>query len=123
MSPDPLVLVDRPADRVVRITLNRPEKRNAQNTRLLFALDDALVAAARDDTASVIVLAAAGPDFSAGHDLAETEQATVFAERVLAWSAGTGSAAERIMAYEREVYLGLSEKWRNLPKPTIAAVQ
>jgi enoyl-CoA hydratase len=123
MSSDPLILVDRPADRVVRVTLNRPDKRNAQNTRLLFALDDALTAAARDDTASVIIVAAAGPDFSAGHDLAETEQAAVLAERAVAWSAGTGSAAERIMAYEREVYLGLSEKWRNLPKPTIAAVQ
>jgi enoyl-CoA hydratase len=123
MALDPLILVDRPADRVVRVTLNRPDKRNAQNTRLLFALDDALAEAARDDTASVIVLAAAGPDFSAGHDLAETEQAVVFRERAVGWSAGAGSAAERIMAYEREVYLGLSEKWRNLPKPTIAAVQ
>jgi enoyl-CoA hydratase/carnithine racemase len=123
MSPEPLVLVDRPADRVARVTLNRPEKRNAQNTRLLFALDDALGAAARDDTVSVIVLGAAGPDFSAGHDLTETEQATALAERSPTWSAGAGGAAERIMAYEREVYLGLSERWRNLPKPTIAAVQ
>ena len=123
MSPEPLVLVDRPVDRVARVTLNRPEKRNAQNTRLLFALDHALGAAARDDTISVIVLGAAGPDFSAGHDLTETEQATVLAERSTAWSAGAGGAAERIMAYEREVYLGLSERWRNLPKPTIAAVQ
>ncbi len=124
MSTDPLILSDRPADRVARIVLNRPAKRNAQNTRLLLALDEAFREAARDDTVSVIVLAAAGPDFSAGHDLAESEQEAVLATRPSrVWSAGTGGAAERIMAYEREVYLGLSEQWRNLPKPTIAAVQ
>ncbi len=123
MSTEPLVRVEAPAERVARIVLNRPEKRNAQNTRLLFALDDALSKAAADDTISVIILAAAGPDFSAGHDLSETDQAAAFAERPNLWSAGTGTSAERIMAYEREVYLGLSERWRNLPKPTIAAVQ
>src|SRR5258706_1912669 len=114
MSTEALVLVDRPVERVVRVTLNRPEKRNAQNTRLLFALDDALGAAARDDTISVIVLRAAGPDFSAGHDLAETEQASVFAERRTAWSAGAGGAAERVQAHAPQGYLGLSDRLWNL---------
>ena len=41
MTDDALVLIERPADKVARIVLNRPAKRNAQNTRLLLALDAA----------------------------------------------------------------------------------
>ena len=124
MTDDALVLIERPADKVARIVLNRPAKRNAQNTRLLLALDAAFREAALDDAISVIILAGAGPDFSAGHDLAETEQEAAFATHPSnLWSKGAGSVAERIMAYEREIYLGLSERWRNLPKPTIASVQ
>jgi enoyl-CoA hydratase len=124
MTEETLVVTDSPAERVARVTLNRPAKRNAQNTRLLLALDEALRKAAVDDGVSVIVLAAAGPHFSAGHDLSETEQEAVLASQPgRQWSSGEGGPAERIMAYEREIYLGLSERWRNLPKPTIAAVQ
>lgn len=119
-----LVVTDRPIERVARLVLNRPQKRNAQNTRLLLALDEAFRAAALDDGISVIVLAAAGPDFSSGHDLSETEQgAAIESHQSRLWSRGGGAPAERIMAHEREIYLGLSERWRNLPKPTIAAVQ
>jgi enoyl-CoA hydratase len=124
MSEETLVVTERPAGRVARIVLDRPTKRNAQNTRLLLALDDAFRAAATDDGVSVIILAAAGPDFSAGHDLAETEpEAALGSHASRVWGKGDGGSAERIMAYEREIYLGLSERWRNLPKPTIAAVQ
>jgi enoyl-CoA hydratase len=43
-----------PADRVARISLNRPAARNAQDTKLLYELNDAFDMAARDDAISVI---------------------------------------------------------------------
>ena len=44
-----------PAERVARISLNRPETRNAQNTKLLYELNDAFDKAAADDDISVIL--------------------------------------------------------------------
>jgi enoyl-CoA hydratase/carnithine racemase len=56
---------------VVRLTLNRPEKRNALSRELLGQLAAALPAIAADSSARAVVLAARGPAFSAGHDLGE----------------------------------------------------
>lgn len=56
---------------VARLTLNRPAARNALSTALMAALQDALDAVARDDAVRVVVIAAAGPAFCAGHDLRE----------------------------------------------------
>src|SRR5262245_59591236 len=66
----PALLVDREGG-VVRLTLNRPEKRNALSRELIEELDEALAAVAADELARVVVLAANGPAFSSGHDLAE----------------------------------------------------
>ncbi len=54
---------------VAYVTLNRPKYRNAQNIKMLFALDDALSEAAADDAVKVIVLRGEGKHFSAGHDI------------------------------------------------------
>lgn len=121
------VLYEAPAPRVARITLNRPERRNAQNTRLLYELNAAFDRAAQDDGTHVIILAANGPHFSSGHDLDEVGSGAAL-DNVRSFATvgtfcGFGCAgAEAQMAYEREVYFGLSERWRNLPKPTIAQV-
>src|SRR5437762_10751281 len=56
---------------VVRLTLNRPEKRNALSRDLLGQLQEALIQIAADATARVVVLAARGPVFCSGHDLGE----------------------------------------------------
>jgi enoyl-CoA hydratase len=111
--------------KVARITLARPEARNAQDTELLYALNDAFDRAAQDDDISVIVLAADGPHFSAGHDLRETDPlAAMHAHDTVGTWCGFGCAgAEGWMGREKEIYLGFSERWRNIPKPTIAAVQ
>ena len=58
-------------DGVARLTLNRPDARNALSVPLMAALDDALDDAARDPAVRVVVLAGAGPAFCAGHDLRE----------------------------------------------------
>jgi enoyl-CoA hydratase/carnithine racemase len=54
-----------------RITLNRPERRNALSESLVAELQSALDRLGRDESVRVIVLAAAGPVFSSGHDLGE----------------------------------------------------
>jgi enoyl-CoA hydratase len=119
------VLYEQPAAHIVRIVLNRPETRNAQDTRLLYELNDAFDRAAQDDDVKVIVLAASGPHFSSGHDLREPDpHAQMRQYRTVGTWCGFGCAgAEAQMAREKEIYLGLSERWRNIPKATIAQVQ
>jgi len=71
---EPLLLSDRKGG-VLRLTLNRPRARNALSSGLMRALLEALEHAASDAAVKVIVLAANGPVFSAGHDLREMSQA------------------------------------------------
>jgi enoyl-CoA hydratase len=63
------ILVDDPLPKVRRITLNRPEKRNALNNRLRAELFDALRKADADGAIAVSIIRGAGPSFSAGYDL------------------------------------------------------
>ncbi len=118
---------EQPAPRVARILLDRPERANAQSTKLLHELNAAYDRAARDDGIHVIILAANGRHFSSGHDLNEIGDGRAVSNLLELGPIGTfcgfGCAgAEGWMAYEREVYLGLAERWRNIPKPTIAQV-
>lgn len=111
---------------IARIVLNRADTRNAQDTAFLYALNEAFDRAAQDDDVKVIVLSANGPHFSSGHDLREGgsigEQMSPF-DVVGTWCGFGCAGAEGRMAREKEIYLGLSERWRNIPKPTIAQVQ
>ena len=68
-STDSLLQVARDARGVVTLTLNDPSRFNALGTEMLAALQQALDDVARDDTARVVVLAAAGKAFCAGHNL------------------------------------------------------
>lgn len=108
---DELVLYD-VADQIATITLNRPEAANAQNPELLRQLDAAWTRAAEDPDARVVVLRGNGKHFSAGHDL---KGADATAPRK--WT------VQDIYEIEAHQYLGFSLKWRNCPKPSIAAVQ
>ena len=65
-----LVLFE-PADRIAILTLNHPEKRNALSRAMLQTLKDHLARIAEDANVKVVILRAAGPVFSAGHDLRE----------------------------------------------------
>ena len=71
MSDEPLVLSARDARGVVTLTLNRPASFNALSEGMLSALQAALDAVEADTGARVVVLAAAGKAFCAGHDLKE----------------------------------------------------
>jgi enoyl-CoA hydratase/carnithine racemase len=66
----PLVLLDR-QDKIAVLTLNNPEKRNALSRRMLESLWERFAGLAEDRAVHVIVLGAAGPVFSSGHDLRE----------------------------------------------------
>ena len=68
---NPLVLRDGDSRGVVTLTLNRPEAFNALSEGVLATLQDELDCVARDESARVVVLAAAGKAFCAGHDLKE----------------------------------------------------
>ena len=64
-----VIIVDEPAEGVCRVTLNRPEKRNALNHALRGELLDALRQADADDSHKVSIVRGAGTSFSAGYDL------------------------------------------------------
>ncbi|HEY5855284.1 MAG TPA: enoyl-CoA hydratase [Aldersonia sp.] len=99
------------ADKIATITLDRPEAANAQNMDLLDELDAAWTRAATDDEVVVIVLRAEGKHFSAGHDLKDR------------WPAPNDITLEWIYRAETRRYLEYTLRWRNVPKPSIAAVQ
>ena len=60
---------------IARVTLDRPERRNALNRALVEELKEALTLAESDERVRVIVIAGSGPDFCAGADLRELQQA------------------------------------------------
>jgi enoyl-CoA hydratase len=113
---------EQPAEGVARIVLARVDTRNAQDKRMLYELNDAFDVAAQDDSVKVVILAADGPHFSSGHDLRDRSAMSEF-EPVSCWGGFDQPGAEGWMATEEEIYLGLCWRWRNFPKPTIAAVQ
>ena len=106
---------------IARVTLNRPEVRNAQSRRMTYELNDALTRAAFDDAVKVIVLAGEGPHFSSGHDMRDREAYEIDPIGISGGFSKPG--AEGHMAFEEEVYLNMCRRWQQLPKPTIAQVQ
>ena len=95
------------------ITLNRAEKRNALSHELILAIGGAFTRAKDDPEARCVILAAAGPVFCAGMDLAELQEAL-----------DQASASSEASVWDNALQLAqLYEQIYALPKPTIAAVQ
>ncbi len=104
------IVVDRPATHVGRITLNRPEKRNAISGQLRSELFDALHRHDDDPEVRVTIIRGAGPCFSSGYDLGSS-----LWDDKPAWSAdGDGK-------WSRHVSEGWFGVW-DLAKPVIAQV-
>jgi enoyl-CoA hydratase/carnithine racemase len=101
---------------VATITLARPEAANAQSAELIEELDAAFGRADADDAVRVVVLAAEGRHFSAGHDLKELLAGE---ER---WAA-MRATPEGKLRHEQVMYFDKLVKIRDFRKPTIAAVQ
>ena len=68
---DDVILIDEPAPLVRRITMNRPDKRNALNHPLRGGLLNALRTGDADPNVRVMIVRGAGPSFSAGYDLGD----------------------------------------------------
>ena len=106
------VLLREDADDIAILTLNRPQARNSLSEALIAALTDSLAAVATDKRARVVVIAANGPAFSAGHDMKE-----MTARR---------SDADRGRAYFKQLMDACATMMQaivHLPKPVIACVQ
>jgi enoyl-CoA hydratase len=112
---------------IVRITLNRPEARNAQNRGLLVELDEAFRRAEKEDTVRVVILAGAGPMFSSGHDLGSKVSMSEMMpgpgqHETARTNGGTRDGAEKRMLQEWHYFFQNTMRWRNLRKITIAQV-
>ena len=110
-----LVLADRGEDGVLRLTLNAPRSCNALSESMMTALSSALEEAAQDAAVRVIVIAANGPVFCAGHNLKEITAARSAPE----------NAADRGRAYFTSILNQCSALMASIPahpKPVIAEV-
>jgi len=96
---------------VARIVLNREKRRNALTRAMIVQLTDLLREAAADDQVRVIVLAAAGPVFCAGMDLAEMQQR------------GSKENSEDDWLQDSLVYHDLLMALLETPQPSLAVLQ
>src|ERR1044072_217527 len=108
MADDPVALYDL-ADGIARITLNRPEKRNALNDELIDSVKELLRRAEADDEVRVVLLTGAGDDFCSGADLAALQKIS------------TASVAENLEDAAALMELFTLIRW--LRQPVIAAVK
>lgn len=131
-TPDRAPLVDYETlddGRIARIWLNRPEAHNAQNRTLLVQLDEAFCRAEADDTVRVVILAARGKNFSAGHDLgseaalAERRPGPAQHPTFRSHGATREAVVEKTYLQEWHFYFQNTCRWRELRKITIAQVQ
>ena len=104
------IIVDRPLDGVSRITLNRPDSRNALNNTLRGEIYSTLEANDVDDDVRVTIIRGAGKAFCAGYDLKGNNNE----DRPFHTAGGDGSWA-------RHVVEGAFRVW-DLAKPVIAQV-
>ncbi|HYB37889.1 MAG TPA: enoyl-CoA hydratase [Mycobacterium sp.] len=115
--------------RIARIWLNRPEAHNAQNRTLLVQLDEAFGRAEADDNVRVVILAARGKNFSAGHDLGseaailERQPGPAQHPTFRSHGATREPIAEKVFLQEWHFYFQNTCRWRDLRKITIAQVQ
>ncbi|MEJ0069895.1 MAG: enoyl-CoA hydratase-related protein [Pseudomonadota bacterium] len=100
-----LVLVDRPAERIARIALNRPERRNALNNELRLEFIAAVEGALSDDEVRALIITGAGGHFCGGGDLTSMPQTT----RDMRARLKTGHRGVRLLL--------------NSEKPVVAAVE
>jgi methylglutaconyl-CoA hydratase len=93
---------------VARVTLNRPEKRNALNDAVIEGIKDGLKKASKDQRVRVVVISGAGKDFCSGADLAALQ-------KIANASVAENSEDARLLL---ELFLLI----RQLPIPVVAAV-
>jgi enoyl-CoA hydratase len=123
-----LIRYENPAEGVARVVMARADKHNSLNPELIFAIDEAFAGALADDSVKVVILAADGRNFSAGHDIADTveqyqQKMQDLSPRKSGWSGFQEPGVHGWYASEKEGYLESARRIRNFSKPTICAVQ
>src|ERR1700710_50144 len=109
--------------RVVRILLNRPDQRNAQNRGMLVELDEAFLHAEADDNVRVVILGGEGLMFSSGHDMgSKVAMEEMKSHPTRSINGGTREGAEARMLGEWHYFFTNTLRWTNLRKITIAQV-
>lgn len=124
------VLLSQLEDRVLVLTLNRPDRRNAMNPALMRALTEALSGAEADARVGCVVLRGAGKGFCAGGDIgvagdknkSPTEKTAeqIEAEREAAEQRGPDTMERRVDWLRRSVEA--ARLLHQMPKPTVVAV-
>lgn len=99
-------------DGVLRLTMNRPAQRNALSEALIAGLHAAIEEAGADRSVRVVIIAARGPAFSAGHDLKEIAARRADADRGRNYFQWLMTACSALM-----------QAIVQCPKPVIAEVQ
>ena len=110
-----MVLKDCDTDGILRLTMNDPSSRNSLSEAMMAALAEAFGAAANDKAVRVIILAANGPVFCAGHNLKELQAART----------DPANAADSGRAYFTKVMSSCAALMQSIaahPKPVIAEV-
>ncbi|UOA27865.1 enoyl-CoA hydratase [Pseudosulfitobacter sp. DSM 107133] len=111
MQSTDILLQDLGEDGILRLTLNDVKRRNALSEAMLAALGTAFAQAGDDPSVRVIILAANGPAFSAGHDLKEMTAGRAAPD-------GGNAYFAKVMA----MCSGVMQAIVNCPKPVIAEV-
>ena len=111
-APASLILLREDVGGVAVLTLNQPQTRNSLSEEMLETLGDAFTAIAHDKSVRVVVLAANGPAFSAGHDLKELTRHRSDEDRGRAYFKHMMNTCSAMM-----------QQIVTLPQPVIAAVQ
>ena len=106
------VLLREDAGGIATLTLNRPQVRNPLSEAMLAALSETFTAIAADRSVKVVVLTAAGPVFSAGHDLKEMTAHRADPDRGRAYFTDVLGRCSAMM-----------QQITALPQPVIAAVE
>ncbi len=108
------------------ISIDRADKANAVNKQTLDEMDACFTTAAEDPDVKVIILRGEGKHFSAGHDMSGSDEALDGSAESTKGNTGLDwkeRGLQAIYEFETVHYVGYSRKWRDIPKPTIAAVQ
>jgi enoyl-CoA hydratase len=105
-------------DGVAVITLDRPQAANAQTPQVLRELDEAWSASDADGDVRVVVMRSEGRHFSAGHDMTPSGDPSLGPQRI-----DGALTVDTYFDWEERGYLHYARRWRNLVKPSIAAVQ
>lgn len=110
-SAEPMILIERPADRIRLVRLNRPARLNALTREMVRDLNETLDAIAVDPECRVVIVTGAGRGFCSGQDVMIADERN---------RNNPSGIVERI--YWQEQFSGIGQRMRAMPQVVIAAI-